>query len=87
MPKLSLMDVILRLILSGILGAVIGLEREMKGHSAGLRTNILVSTSASLLMLMAIHLHEVDNVSGDFGAVAATMIAFVVLFFLKIVEP
>jgi putative Mg2+ transporter-C (MgtC) family protein len=41
----------LRLLLAGILAAVLGIERELKGHLAGLRTHILVSLGACLFTL------------------------------------
>ena len=43
------MDVFLvatRLILAAILGAVIGIEREIKNRAAGFRTHIIVSVGA-----------------------------------------
>ncbi|MCX8011981.1 MAG: MgtC/SapB family protein [Desulfobacterota bacterium] len=42
-----------RLILAFILGGVIGLEREIHGRPAGLRTHILVCVSATIIMLAA----------------------------------
>ncbi len=36
-------------------GGLIGLEREFRGRSAGLRTHILVCLSSALLMLAAVH--------------------------------
>ncbi|WP_374574238.1 MgtC/SapB family protein [Phenylobacterium sp.] len=38
-----------------VAGALIGLEREYRGHAAGFRTHILVSLGAALLMLAATH--------------------------------
>lgn len=37
-----------------LLGAVIGAEREYQAHSAGLRTHILVSLSASIFAILSI---------------------------------
>ncbi|MDU7141052.1 MgtC/SapB family protein [Finegoldia magna] len=51
------MDVFLvatRLILAAILGAVIGIEREIKNRAAGFRTHIIVSVGACLIMLIGI---------------------------------
>lgn len=51
------MDVFLvatRLILAAILGAVIGIEREIKNRDAGFRTHIIVSVGACLIMLIGI---------------------------------
>lgn len=42
-----------RLLLSAILGGFIGLERESHGRPAGLRTHILVSLGACLVMLLS----------------------------------
>ena len=46
--------IIIRLILAVILSGIIGLEREMHGRPAGLRTHILVSLGAALVMLVSI---------------------------------
>ena len=51
------MDIFLvatRLILAAILGAVIGIEREIKNRAAGFRTRIIVSVGACLIMLIGI---------------------------------
>ncbi len=45
--RLSLLG---RLLLATVLGGVIGLERELSGKPAGLRTNILICVGAALLM-------------------------------------
>lgn len=36
-------------------GCLIGLEREFRGHPAGLRTHMLVSLASAILMLAAVH--------------------------------
>ncbi|MBB6638459.1 MgtC/SapB family protein [Cohnella thailandensis] len=46
---------VLRLILSVILGGLIGFERERKNHAAGLRTHILVCLGSSLIMILSIY--------------------------------
>jgi putative cation-transporting P-type ATPase len=51
------MDIFLvatRLILAAILGAVIGIEREIKNRAAGFRTHIIVSVGACLIMPIGI---------------------------------
>ncbi len=40
---------------AGIAGALIGIEREARGHPAGLRTHTLVALTSALLMLAAVH--------------------------------
>lgn len=47
-------QVILRLILSAIIGGLIGMEREVNNRPAGLRTHVLVSVSSALIMLVSI---------------------------------
>jgi putative Mg2+ transporter-C (MgtC) family protein len=44
-------SVLFRVFLSLILGGVIGLEREMHGRPAGLRTHVMVCLGAAILML------------------------------------
>ena len=48
-------DVLWPLLGAIIAGGLIGLEREWRGRPAGFRTHILVSLSACLLMLAALH--------------------------------
>ncbi|MDP3789975.1 MAG: MgtC/SapB family protein [Candidatus Omnitrophota bacterium] len=54
MTQLSDGQLILRLVLSAVLSGIVGLEREMRGRSAGLRTHILVGLSSCLLMVLSI---------------------------------
>ena len=46
-------ELILRLLLSAILGGIIGWERERKDGAAGLRTHMLVCVGSSLVMLVS----------------------------------
>lgn len=46
-------DILLRLLLTVAAGALVGFNREMHGHSAGLRTTILVGLAACLMMALA----------------------------------
>lgn len=48
-PELLDIDLLGRLLLAVLLGAAIGVEREMTGKEAGLRTNILICLGAALL--------------------------------------
>lgn len=45
-----------RLILAAVLGAVLGLEREVRQKTAGLRTNILIAVGAAVFTLMSIEM-------------------------------
>lgn len=44
-------DILLRLVLTVAAGALMGFNREARGHAAGLRTTILVTLAASIAMI------------------------------------
>jgi putative Mg2+ transporter-C (MgtC) family protein len=50
---LSWQDVLMRLALAVVAGAVVGFNREQRGQAAGLRTTILVCLAACLAMVLA----------------------------------
>ena len=50
------LDLLFKLVLAVLLGGVIGLEREIAGKPAGLRTNILICVGAALLTDVSIEL-------------------------------
>jgi putative Mg2+ transporter-C (MgtC) family protein len=64
---------LLKLGLAVLLGGAIGLEREISGKPAGLRTNILICVGAALLTDVSIHLVQ-GNPSGDPSRLAAQII-------------
>lgn len=73
----NLFSTIIRLTLAFILGGVIGLEREKKGVSAGLRTHILVTVGATLIMLTSLHIYDMfkgEGCSIDPGRIAAGVV-------------
>ncbi|MBZ5557823.1 MAG: MgtC/SapB family protein [Acidobacteriia bacterium] len=47
-------DLIIRLLLAAGLGAAIGIEREFRHKSAGLRTNMLIALGSALFTVMSI---------------------------------
>ena len=70
-----------RLLAAGVLGGLIGIERDKHGRSAGLRTHLLVSMGASLFMLISIAIagmeirvmHGVSRLA-DPGRIAAQVV-------------
>jgi putative Mg2+ transporter-C (MgtC) family protein len=46
------LDVIQRLLLAAFAGGVIGIEREFRRKSAGIRTNILIAMGSALFTIM-----------------------------------
>ncbi len=49
----------IKLLLAAVVGGIIGFERETHGQAAGLRTNVLVSTGACLLMMLSLHMAHI----------------------------
>jgi len=70
---------LLELLMAFFLTALIGLEREMQGKSAGLRTQAIVGTSAALIMLISKYgFHDVlveGTVEVDPSRVAAQIVS------------
>jgi putative Mg2+ transporter-C (MgtC) family protein len=52
-PHTSPESVVIRLVVAGILGAIIGLERQTHGRAAGLRTMMLICVGCCLVMLVS----------------------------------
>jgi putative Mg2+ transporter-C (MgtC) family protein len=76
-PDFLVDSFVIRILLSALLGAAIGLERDIRGRSAGLRTNILVSLGSAVFMLLSISLAEKfsGNINGVVYSVDPTRIA------------
>lgn len=57
--------------LAGGLGAIVGLEREMWGKPAGLRTHVFVAAGSALLILLGNGIVENFDESGSPGVITA----------------
>ena len=65
-----------RLILSLILGGLIGLDREKSRQAAGLRTHILICTGSTLLMLVSAFVpQKFEYEMGDPGRIVAQVVS------------
>ena len=51
LPSLNWDEALLRIALAGVLGGLIGLERELRERQAGLRTHLLVAVGAALFTI------------------------------------
>ena len=69
-------ELLTRLVLSCILGGIIGYERQSRRKSAGLRTNVLVCLGACLIMVMSEGIYQ--GVEGHTNADPARLAAQVV---------
>ena len=65
------LELLVQLLLAVVLGGAVGLERELKGKPAGLRTNILICMGATLFTVLP---HRMAASAGDPGRVAAQVI-------------
>lgn len=76
-PNVNLLGAVFKLILSLLLGAVVGLERRHKGQIAGMRTFALISMGATLAMLVSIYIPQeyMGLKNGDPGRIAAQVIS------------
>jgi putative Mg2+ transporter-C (MgtC) family protein len=66
------LELIQRLGLSALLGAVLGIEREWRGKSAGLRTNILIAMGSTLFTVMSIDVST--GTGGDSTRIASGIV-------------
>ncbi len=55
-------EALLRLALAGVLGGLIGLERELREREAGLRTHLLVAVGAALFTIAGAYGFDASNV-------------------------
>ena len=55
---------LLRLLIAGVLGGMIGYEREKQHEFAGFRTHILIATAAALFTLLAFEIYETALAGG-----------------------
>lgn len=56
----TLISYFLRLILACVLGGVVGLERDLHGRNAGIRTNMLVCVGSALFTIVSISVQGAD---------------------------
>jgi putative Mg2+ transporter-C (MgtC) family protein len=69
-----------KLMLATVLGGAIGMEREIAGKPAGLRTNILICVGAALFTHLSIHIAEIGFTPdgrpyGDTTRIAAQIVS------------
>ncbi|SEN88545.1 putative Mg2+ transporter-C (MgtC) family protein [bacterium A37T11] len=76
---LSQQDILIRIVVAALLGATVGLERERKNWTAGMRTHMMVCVGSSLFMMVsAFGFSDIlgsDHVSLDPSRVAAQVVS------------
>ncbi len=72
-------ELVLRLLVAGVLGALIGLDREYRAKEAGYRTHFLVSLGSALIMIVSqygfLELFHNQGVVYDSSRVAAQVVS------------
>lgn len=62
----SWLELVLRLGLAALLGLLLGVDRELRGHDAGIRTHAMVSLSSAMIMVSSLMLsHAISQGGGD----------------------
>ena len=76
-PNVNLVGAVFKLLLSAVLGSMVGLERRRKGQKAGMRTFSLICMGAALAMLVSIYIPQeyLGLKNGDPGRIAAQVIS------------
>lgn len=74
--EVTLANSVFKLVLSMVLGVLVGVERKRKGQIAGVRTFALISMGACMAMLLSIYVPQVylGLKNGDPGRIAAQVI-------------
>ena len=65
----------IKILAAVICGGMIGLERELKGKSAGLRTNILICMGATIYMMVSDLVPRMYGLPADPGRIAAQVVS------------
>ncbi len=69
-------DLTLRLLLAAGLGAAIGIERELRGKPAGLRTNILIAVGSALFTTVSTQIATTGGTPDRIAAQIVTGVGF-----------
>ena len=74
--KIDIWTTIVRLIISFLLGAIVGTERSMRRREAGLRTFTLICLGSTMAMLISIWIPQIypNFLNGDPGRIAAQVL-------------
>ena len=71
------LELLLRLLTAAALGAAVGVERELHGKQAGLRTHTLIALGSALFTIMSIHISQPNAAAyhtGDVSRMAANIV-------------
>ncbi|MDE7153610.1 MAG: MgtC/SapB family protein [Muribaculaceae bacterium] len=72
--EISATSSVFKLILSMLLGGIVGFERKSKGQNAGIRTFALISMGATMAMILSVYVLQ-EYRGGDPGRMAAQVLS------------
>ena len=74
--EINLNTAFIRLLVSFLLGAIVGVERQIRRREAGLRTFTLICIGSTLAMILSIWIPQIypDFLNGDPGRIAAQVL-------------
>ena len=71
------LDMLVKILVAALLGAMVGFERDKHGRAAGLRTHLLVSMGAAVFMVISAQVAKQSQLAGFFadpGRIAAQIV-------------
>lgn len=68
------MENLIKLIISAVLGGLIGIERQVGGQYAGFRTQMLVCLGSCLFTIASLHVHNIYGTNTDPARIAAQIV-------------
>ena len=72
----NLLSVVLRLLLSALAGAAIGVERAAHGRAAGLRTHMAVALGSAMTVMVGLYAIQVMGLDSDPLRISAAALVF-----------
>ena len=73
---ITTLDILIRLVLAGVLGAVIGIEREYRHRPAGLRTNAIIGIATALMTIISL---QIATMASDPASVDVSRVVSMIL--------
>lgn len=72
--ELTLYSTVWRMLLSFVLGCIVGFERQLRNHAAGFRTFALICLSSTLIMIVSIYVAQTYSTTSDPARIAAQVV-------------
>lgn len=72
--EVTLLNSSFRMALSLFLGCIVGFERQLRNHAAGVRTFALICLASTLIMIVSIYVSQTYSVTSDPARIAAQVV-------------